>query len=104
MLPLSLSQALVLYSWFPLAALLFFLLLIARFYNKFCGQTTYHRLYILPIILFGAASVRAAGVGPLTSDPLADLLYAAAGVSLLALCSLLYRRMMLNRSILNNPQ
>lgn len=94
MLPLSLSQALALYSWFPLAALLFFLFLIARFYQKFSGQKTHPRLYVAPMILFGAAAVRAAGAGD--SDTLANVLYAAAGVALLGLTALLYRRMIVS--------
>ena len=104
MLPLSLSQALVLYTWFPLAALLFFLFLIARFYQKFCGKQTYFRLYLAPIFLFGAGAVRGAGVGPLADDLLANGLLAAGGVTLLFLTVLLYRRMMLRRVIVEQPE
>ena len=104
MLPLSLSQALVLYTWFPLAALLFFLLLIARFYQKFSGKQTYFRLYLAPIFLFGAGAVRAASVGPFVEDVLANRLLAAAGLSLLLLTVLLYRRMLLGHVVLKKPQ
>ncbi|KXK23615.1 MAG: hypothetical protein UZ15_CFX003000564 [Chloroflexi bacterium OLB15] len=51
----ALSQLLLLYSWFVLAALLTFLLLVARFYQKFSGERTYYKLYIVPILLYGAA-------------------------------------------------
>lgn len=95
MLPFSLNQALVLYTWFPLAALLFFLFLIARFYQRFSDKRTYFRLYLAPIVLFGAGLVRRASVGPLADDLLANGLMAAAGLTLLALSIQLYRRMLL---------
>ena len=104
MLPLSLSQALVLYAWFPLAALLFFLFLIARFYQKFCSERTYFRAYLAPIFLFGAGAVRAASVGPLADDLLANGLLAAGGVVLLALIVVLYRRMLLRHVVIEKPQ
>lgn len=103
MLPLSLHQALVLYGWFPLAALLFFVLLIARVYQKFSGQNTYFRLYLVPIVLFGAGAARAAGLEPQQADILADLLFAGGGLVLLALIALLYRRMMVSRVPLKQP-
>ena len=56
----SLHQFLTLYSWFPLAALLLFLLLIARFYARFSNQRTYHWLYLVPIIGSGIVVVRSA--------------------------------------------
>ena len=56
----SLHQFLTLYSWFPLAALLLFLLLIARFYARFSGQRMYHWLYLVPMIGAGIVVVRSA--------------------------------------------
>jgi hypothetical protein len=61
----SLHQFLTLYSWFPLAALLLFLLLIARFYARFSGQRTYHWLYLVPMIGAGIVIVRLASTQPL---------------------------------------
>jgi hypothetical protein len=95
--PLSLGQALTLYSWFPLAALLFFLLLIARFYEKFSGEGTFYRLYAIPLILFGAGAVRSASVNRLSGDTLASALIAVGSLTLLVLSILLYARMVFRR-------
>lgn len=94
---LSLNQFLMLYIWFPLAALLFFLLLIARFYQKFSGERTYFEGFLLPVILFGAAAVRYASLNSAANDVLADMLSAAGGVILIGLCIVLYRLMILQR-------
>lgn len=96
MTPLSLNQFLVLYTWFLLAALLFFMLLIGRFYEKFSGQHTHFRLFVLPILLFGAAAVRYASVNRVEGDWIADSLMAVAGVCLFYLVVSL-SRMMLRR-------
>ena len=90
----ALNRFLILYTWFPLAALLFFLLLIARFYQRFSNTRTYFRLFLLPIVLFGAAAVRYGSINTLAGDPFGDLLIAAAGVLLLFLCFILYSRML----------
>ena len=97
MTPLSLNQFLLLYIWFPLAALLFLLLLIARFYEKFSGEQTFFRLFALPIALFGAATVRYASINQMAGDMWADGLMAVGGTILLALCLFLYRRMTAGR-------
>ena len=89
----ELSQLLLLYSWFALAALLFFLLLIARFYEKSFHEPTGFRLFVLPAALFGAAAVRYASVDQLAGDALGDMLAGAAGLCLIFLCISLYRRM-----------
>lgn len=91
----SLQQFLVLYTWFPLTALLGFLLLIARFYQRFSGKRTHYWLYALVAILFGAAAVRAASTG--LADPLADLFYFLAGALLGVLLAVLYTRMLHNK-------
>jgi hypothetical protein len=93
----SLHQFLVIYSWFPLAALLLFLLLIARFYQKFSGQRTYFWWFLVPLVGFGAAAVRYASVDTASGDMLAALLTATAGAVLLALGQHLYRVMLLQK-------
>jgi hypothetical protein len=90
----SLHQFLVLYTWFPLAALLLFLLLIARFYEKFSGIRTYFWLYVLPLAGMGAAAVRYAGIPVVFNDLLAALLSFISGVVLLLLSMHLYRVML----------
>lgn len=94
MASLSANQILILYTWFALAWLLFFLLMIARFYQKFSGVRTHFRWFLAPIVLFGAAAVRYASIDRMAGDDLlGDGFSAAAGFILLALCALLYRLM-----------
>lgn len=97
MISLSINQFLALFLWFPLAALLSFLLLIARFYQKFSGERTYSRLFLVPVALFGGAAVRYASIDQVIGDPLGDILQAAAGVVLIALCLKLYQLMIVQQ-------
>jgi len=87
----SLNQFLTLYMWFPLAGLLFFALLIARFYEKFSGQKTYFRLLLLPIVVFGIWSVRTAS-NP--DDVIGALLSVVAGLPLIVISMRLARLML----------
>jgi hypothetical protein len=87
----------MLYTWFPLAALLFLLLLIARFYEKFSGEQTYFKFFTMPIVLFGAATVRYASINRMAGDIWADVLMGMGGVILMVMCLLLYRRMTAGR-------
>lgn len=93
----SLNQFLVLFTWFPLAMLLMFLLLIARFYQKFSGESTYYRLFLVPVILYGAAGARYASISRMTGDIVGDLLLAVSGFTLIGLCLYLYRQMTTGR-------
>ena len=90
---LSLNQFLLLYSWFLIAALFFFLSLIARFYERFSGKRTYYRGFLVPVLLFGVFSVRYAGLDRLAGDRLADAALGIGGVVLLVLCWNLHRLM-----------
>lgn len=92
----SLHQLLVLYTWFPFAALLLFLLLVARFYERFSGERTYYWLYIPAVILFGAMSVRYASAGIVITDIYTDTIGIFAGGLLLYL-TLRLRQVMLRR-------
>jgi hypothetical protein len=87
----------MLYSWFALAGLLVFVLLIARFYQRFSGELTYFPLFALPIVLFGAATVRYASIDQVAGDGLADSLFATGGIILMVMCVFLYHRMTRNR-------
>jgi hypothetical protein len=91
---LSLSQLLALYSWFPLAALLLMLLLIARFYEKFSGKRMYFQAFFVPLVLFGAAALRYASIDGISGDVLGDLTLTVAGLTLLPLCVVVYWRML----------
>lgn len=97
MTAISLSQLLTLYTWFVLAAVLSFLMLIARFYQKFSNARMFFRLFLMPILLFGAAAVRYASIDRVAHDPFADLLMAAGGLLLAGLSLHLYYRMMSGR-------
>lgn len=87
----------MLYVWFPLALLLVFLLLIARFYERFASERTFFSLFAFPILFFGVAIMRYASLNRIAGDPLADVLMAAGGIMLMALCSFLYLLMTRNR-------
>ncbi len=100
---LSLNRFLWLYTWFPLAAVLAVLLLIARFYQRFSGKRTYFRFFLLPIVLFGASSVRYSSLNCLAGDSLGDLLAAAAGIVLVALCINLYNCMLRDKKERGEP-
>ncbi len=89
------SQLIILYGWFLLVGLIVFLMLIARFYQRFSGEPTHFRLYLIPMLLFGVQAVRQSSH---SSEPLGNLFAALGGVVLLALCLLLFRRMTVGRS------
>jgi hypothetical protein len=93
---LTLNQFLVLYTWFPLAALLLFMLLIARFFGKFSGERTLFRWFLVPLTLFGTAAVRYAGVNQMAGDGWGDLLAGVGGLVLIVLSVNLVRRMRLS--------
>jgi hypothetical protein len=94
---LSFSQLLALYSWFPVAALLMFLLLIARFYEKFSGKRMYFQAFFVPLMLYGVAAVRYASIDGIVGDPFGDSALAAAGLTLIPLCVMIYWRMVRQR-------
>ncbi len=96
MAAVSITQFLTLYTWFPLAFVLVFLLLIARFYQKFSSCRTYFEWFAVPILLFGAATMRYASIDQLAGDIAGDILFGAAGIVLLVLSVLLYHRMTRN--------
>ncbi len=93
MIARSLHQVLTLYTWFPFAGLIIFLLLIARFYQKFSGERTHYRWFVLPVMLFGVAVVRYSSIHQVTGDWLGDLALAIGGVLLVWLSVALVARM-----------
>lgn len=91
--PQLVSRFLILYNWFLTAALLIFLMLIARMFERFSGFRTYFRWFLLPVIFFGAAAVRYSSIKQIAADLSADALMAAGGIALLWLCVRLFQRM-----------
>ncbi|MCU0499039.1 MAG: hypothetical protein MUF87_16935 [Anaerolineae bacterium] len=90
---LTITQMLALYTWFPLAALLMFLFLITRFYERFSGKRMYFRALLLPMILFAAATVRYISIDQFMGDVAADLFWISGGVLLTLHCAWIYRQM-----------
>ncbi len=95
MTSLSLNQLLVIFSWFPLAILILFALLIARFYEKFSNYQTYSRFFLIPLILFGISAVRYASLDTAVGDPISDILIGIGGFVLAFLAIRLYWLMMI---------
>ena len=88
------SQLVILYGWFLLVGLIVFLMLIARFYQRFSGEKTYFSLYLIPMVLFGVQAVRQTNFA---HDMLGNIFAAVGGVMLLGLSLFLYRRMTAKR-------
>jgi hypothetical protein len=88
---------LVVLSWFALAVLITLMLLIARFYQNVSREKTHFRLFFVPLVLYGGASLRYAFLGRVGSDPLADLLTFIGGVVLAVMCIHLYNLMTTGR-------
>ncbi|MBC6937583.1 MAG: hypothetical protein DWB42_17355 [Chloroflexi bacterium] len=93
----SLGQFLTLFGWFSITVVLVFLLLIARFYQRFAGEKTFYEFFLIPIVLFGVAAVRYSSIDQMAGDAIADLLLAAGGLALIVLCVFLYWMMTRNR-------
>ncbi|MBL8165450.1 MAG: hypothetical protein JNJ61_25940 [Anaerolineae bacterium] len=97
MAAVSLSQIVILYAWFPLALILLFLLLIARFYERSANERTFFGYFGVPIGLFGAGLIRYASVNAIAGDVLGDMLVGIGGLLLILLCLFLYHLMTRNR-------
>jgi hypothetical protein len=98
-----LGSMLVLYCWVVAAILIFFLLLIGRFYQVRFRQRSFYQLMLVPIIFFVLAAVSDAFlVNDNWGDPLLDfvgekwpdLLLLSGGLVLAVLCYSLFRMMM----------
>jgi peptidoglycan/LPS O-acetylase OafA/YrhL len=90
---ISLSQVLLLVSWFAIGLLTYILALIARFYEASSGQPTFYRLYAVPVLVLGAATARYVSVQRWGDDWLGDALTFIGGAILIVLCVQLYRQM-----------
>lgn len=96
----ALSQLLTLYTWFGLAGILAFFMLITRFYQKFSGENMYFRLFLMPMLLFGAAAIRYSSTRRVAHDAFGDLLTVSGGVLLAILCLHVCHRMLKGRTAL----
>lgn len=91
----TIGSILVLFGWIIVAALLVFLFLIGRFYEKQFRQRSYYQLFLLPLVLFLAGAIwyvfdNQDFVGVLGPD----LLFVAGGLVLIGLGYTLHRLMM----------
>ena len=98
-----LSSLVVVSGWIIAAILIFFLLLVGRFYEQRFGQKAYYQLMWIPLVLFVAAGIGDAFfTNEYTGDPLLDFVGAVypdlalflGGVVLIVLCYYLFRIMM----------
>lgn len=99
----TISSFLIVYSWVVAATLVFFLFLIARFYEMRFGQKSYYQLFLIPFLFFVIGAVADAFIAnQYTGNPLldfvghvwSDLLLLAGGVVLIVLCCALSKTMM----------
>ncbi len=87
------NTILMVYTWFPLAALLAILLMIARFFQVQTQVNASYGWFLVPIVLFGIAVAYQASIGKALAAPVADGLFLVGGLVLTWLCVGLYRRM-----------
>lgn len=90
---ISLHQVLTLILWFGIGVFIFFLALIAHFYERLSGQRTYYRWFAVPVLAFAGATLRFTQLDRLTGDWAGDLLLFVAGISLAVLCWHMYHLM-----------
>ena len=82
---------LTIYTWIVAVAIVLFLFLIARFFQRKSGQRSYFQLFIIPTVLFLLAGARYAFFeDSYVGDPMADSLLFGAGVTTIALGSYLF--------------
>ncbi|MDM8531933.1 hypothetical protein QUF63_12235 [Anaerolineales bacterium HSG25] len=75
---------LTIYIWALSMMIIYFLMAIARFYEKKSKQRSYHQLFIPPMFLFSLATLRYLLIAPtITGDFLGDGLRFIGGVILL---------------------
>ena len=96
-----LFSILTLVPWVLVAGLIFFLIRIARFYQKKYaelyqsspGQRTYYQFFVVPLVLFLFAAGRYVFLGDLTGDEMGDIAFLFGGATLAILAYRLQRLM-----------
>lgn len=80
----ALTAVLSLYAWGMAAAIVFFLYLIARFFEEKAGQRSYYGLFLVPIVVLVLGALEYALYGQdLVGDMLGDILLFVGGVVLM---------------------
>lgn len=79
----GIKLVLMTYSWVIIAIILFFLFLIARFYERKAHQKSHYQLFLLPLVLFLLGTLRYDFLfaGSFVGDLLGDTLFFAGGVA-----------------------
>jgi hypothetical protein len=79
---IGINLILMTYSWVIIAILLFFLFMIARFYERKAHQKSHYQLFLLPLVLFLLGTLRYdfLFVGNFVGDLFGDTLFFAGGV------------------------
>lgn len=90
---------LTIYIWAIVCVLLFFLFAIARFYQQKSGRQSFYASFVVPIILFAAAAIRYAFLGPMIiGDLWGDVMRFLGGVFVVGFGLFLLRLMIGGRS------
>lgn len=90
---INLSQITILLIWVLIAFLTGVIFLIARFYQKNSGESTRYPLFLVPLLLFLAGTLRFASIGQMAGDALGGLLWFLGAVLQTLLVLMLYRQM-----------
>lgn len=80
---IGINLFLMIYSWVIIVILLFFLFLIARFYERKARQKSHYQLFLLPLVLFLLGTLRYGFLftGNFVGDLLGDTFFFAGGVA-----------------------
>lgn len=90
---------LTIYIWAVVCILLFFLFAIARFYQRKSGRRSFYSSFFVPLVLFAAAAVKYAFLGPvIVGDLWGDLMRFLGGMFVTGFGLFLLRLMMGGRS------
>lgn len=80
----ALTAVIELYAWGVAATIVFFLYLIARFFEEKAGQRSYYGLFLIPIVALALGALQYALYGQdLVGDMLGDALFFTGGVLLM---------------------
>lgn len=89
------SAILTYYTWGVVCILLYFLFVIAQFYERKSGQRSYYPTFLVAMALLAIAAIRYAALAPaVTGDGWSDLLRLAGGLILMIFGLLLLKFML----------
>ncbi len=80
-----LGSILTLYTWGGVSILLFFLFVIARFFERKSSRQSLYQFFLLPIVFFMGSALGYALAGDFMGNPLADLGRVIGGTTVIGL-------------------